>query len=199
MAKTQNFVKFLQQLGGEVEYIEIAELEEVKVSHIIAIISEFVTGMKEDYTEHLAKLSPEVAMILSSASCISALTYVTANKQRTRSINYLRDHVFNKVDVILTPATAITAPRIGPDDLSYGLSDAKLGADISRYVSIGNFTGIPCLSIPVGYDKQGLPIGFQIMGRWWEDHLVLRIGNAVESYMENKLRRPKVHYDILQK
>ena len=53
--------------------------------------------------------------------------------------------------------------------------------------------------MPVGYDKKGLPVAFQIMGRWWEDHVVLRIGNAVESYVENMLRKPKVYYDITQK
>ena len=68
-----------------------------------------------------------------------------------------------------------------------------------RYVWIGNFTGVPCLTVPIGYDKQGLPIGLQIMGRWWDDHLVLRIGNVLEGFIKNKYKRPQVYYENLKK
>ena len=67
-----------------------------------------------------------------------------------------------------------------------------------RFVSIGNLTGIPCLVLPVGYDKKGLPVALQIMGRWWEDHVILRVGNILEQYTKEKLQKPQVYNDYFE-
>ena len=45
-------VQYLQQQGAETANIEIAEMEEMRISHLIAIITEFSTGMKADLAEH---------------------------------------------------------------------------------------------------------------------------------------------------
>ena len=49
-------VTFLQQMGAEVQDIEIPELEELRASHVVAIGTEFRVGMHEDYTEHISEM-----------------------------------------------------------------------------------------------------------------------------------------------
>ncbi|XP_072036787.1 uncharacterized protein [Amphiura filiformis] len=191
-------VDFLEEQGAELVDIEMAELEEIRVAHIVAILGEFRTGLKQDFAEHTRELSSENALLLATATQFTCDAYVTANKQRARSISYLQDHVFDKVDVIITPATGVTAPEIHQNHLKYGFSQTSLTLDLMRFVSIGNLTGIPCLVVPVGYDSQGLPVGLQIMGRWWEDHVILRIGNILERFAEGNLRKPQVYYDYLE-
>ncbi|XP_072036786.1 uncharacterized protein [Amphiura filiformis] len=191
-------VQFLTEQGAKLVDIEIAELEEIRLAHLVTLLSEFRTGLKQDFAEHTRELSSENALILATASQFSSNAYVTANKQRARSIHYLQNHVFDKVDVIITPATGVTAPEIHPKDLKYGVSKTSQTLDLMRFVTIGNLTGIPCLVVPVGYDSQGLPVGLQIMGRWWEEHVILRIGNILERFTEGNHRKPQVYYGYLQ-
>jgi Asp-tRNA(Asn)/Glu-tRNA(Gln) amidotransferase A subunit family amidase len=64
------------------------------------------------------------------------------------------------------------------------------------YVTAANFLGYPAISTPVGYTKSGLPIGIQFMARHWDEHVLLRVANAVED-AHFKWEQPEVYYDAL--
>ena len=66
---------------------------------------------------------------------------------------------------------------------------------LSRFAALGNYAGVPAISVPVGYDSRGLPIGLQIMGKWWEERLLFYVAYAVESKVSK--RQPAVHYSFL--
>ena len=68
------------------------------------------------------------------------------------------DRAFEKYDVILSPAAPTTAPKIG-DSLSDPLK-MYLG-DI--YTISVNLAGLPGMTVPCGMDKNGLPIGLQLI------------------------------------
>ena len=51
------------------------------------------------------------------------------------------------------------------------------------------------MTLPVGYDSQGLPIGLQIMGKWWDEQLLFRVALAAETLVEK--RKPQMHYSML--
>ncbi len=63
-------------------------------------------------------------------------------------------------------------------------------SDLMRFVTPANLTGHPAISIPVGYDRKEMPVGLQIIGRPWEEALLLRIAVNMEGKME--LRKPVV-------
>ena len=64
-----------------------------------------------------------------------------------------------------------------------------------RFATPANFAGLPAISFPAGYDSNGLPIGFQAIGRPWTEHVLLRIAHVAEGLMERKA--PKVFFDLL--
>ena len=64
-----------------------------------------------------------------------------------------------------------------------------------RFVVAANFTGLPAISFPAGYDQAGLPVGLQAIGRWWDEGRLLRLAQAAEPAVEP--RRPAVFYDTL--
>jgi Asp-tRNA(Asn)/Glu-tRNA(Gln) amidotransferase A subunit family amidase len=77
-----------------------------------------------------------------------------------------------EVDLLVLPVTAGTAPpRREPDVLD--------GADFA-FTLPASLTGSPALSVPAGVDAGGLPLAVQLVGRPWEDHVVLAAGRALE-------------------
>ena len=63
-------------------------------------------------------------------------------------------------------------------------------------MGLANFTGIPGMTLPVGYDDRGLPIGLQVMSSWWNEHVMLRVAHAAEGFVPKK--KPQVYYNLLE-
>jgi aspartyl-tRNA(Asn)/glutamyl-tRNA(Gln) amidotransferase subunit A len=80
-------------------------------------------------------------------------------------------HVFRSVDVLLTPTTAETAPKV----------DAAPSARRAPFTGIFSLTRHPAISIPNGTARCGLPLGLQIVGRHFEEAAVLALAAALES------------------
>jgi aspartyl-tRNA(Asn)/glutamyl-tRNA(Gln) amidotransferase subunit A len=101
-----------------------------------------------------------------------------AKGQRVRTlIRRDFDEAFEKADVLLTPVTPSPAFKIGAkvnDPLEMYLSDV--------YTVNANLAGIPGLSIPIGnHPEAGLPVGGQLLGRHFEEGLLLRVGHFLET------------------
>jgi aspartyl-tRNA(Asn)/glutamyl-tRNA(Gln) amidotransferase subunit A len=93
--------------------------------------------------------------------------------------------VLEDVDVILTPTTPIPAPaREGQDAVAAAM---RLTANTAPF----NFTGLPALSIPCGFTKDGLPIGLQLAAGPWRESLLLRAARAYEAATEWHTRHPQ--------
>ena len=117
---------------------------------------------------------------------MSAHDYLQAQRMRTRALQIFST-VLREVDVILTPATALSAPIIPSEGLSKGWSDLGTDTEMMRFVFPGNLTGLPAISFPVGYDSNGMPVGMQAMGRAWEEALLLRVAYNAELRVTRKL------------
>ncbi len=86
------------------------------------------------------------------------------------------DQAFAKYDVIIAPASPTTAPELGKslsDPMKMYLSDI--------YTISANLAGLPGISIPVGRDSKGLPVGMQIIGNCFEEHKIIRAAYTFEQ------------------
>ncbi|CAM5077787.1 unnamed protein product [Natator depressus] len=191
----QKAVEHLQALGASVVDVPLSEMEEVRVAHVICILSEMRDYLQPDFNAHFQQMNLETRLNLALASQFTALDYIKANRQRTRSMSFLRE-IFANVNCILTPATACTAPRIHDSDLLTGNNDVLTTLRTMRYMQLGNFTGIPGLVVPVGYTATGLPISFQVMAKWWDEAVLFRVGLKLEQFRD-MTRKPAIYYDIL--
>jgi aspartyl-tRNA(Asn)/glutamyl-tRNA(Gln) amidotransferase subunit A len=101
--------------------------------------------------------------------------YLKAQKVRTL-IRRDFEQVFAAHDLVVTPTAPTTAFRLGEktsDPLQMYLSDIFT-------ISI-NLAGLPGVSLPCGFDQQGLPIGLQIVGRPFEEEKVFQAAHAYEQ------------------
>ncbi|MBA0843093.1 hypothetical protein Goarm_000311 [Gossypium armourianum] len=126
----------------------------------------------------------------------TASDYVAAQCLRRRIMHHHME-IFKKVDVIVTPTTGMTAPKIPSSALKDGETDMQVTAYLMRFIVAGNLLGLPAITVPVGYDKQGLPIGLQLIGRPWGESTILHLASAVEELCAKSRKKPASFYDIL--
>ena len=94
-------------------------------------------------------------------------------------------------DLLLTPVVSVTAFPIGEEPREIG------GAKVPKYgwmpyTQPFNLTGQPAASLPCGFDAKGLPVGLHVIGRAYEDALVLRACRAFEQLQPWADKRPPV-------
>jgi aspartyl-tRNA(Asn)/glutamyl-tRNA(Gln) amidotransferase subunit A len=120
----------------------------------------------------------ELGELLPAAGYLEALQARELLRRRVQEA-FERD----SIDAILAPSTPITAPPI------------ELAGELSGFVHHqlpANMTGQPSLSLPCGFDPQGLPVGLQIIGRPFAEETVFRIGQAYEEATDWHMRMPRI-------
>lgn len=186
----RKMVAEFEKAGAVVKSITLPELDAMRVAHAVTILSEMAACM-ENYPQNFKDFAPSTQLSLVIGQEMSSHDYIQAQRMRTRAMRIFSE-VFQEVDAILTPTTALTAPVIPQAALSNGWSDLSTDTEMMRYVYSGNLTGLPAISFPVGYDSHNMPIGMQAMGRHWEENLLLRIAYNAEIRMERAL--PSTYY-----
>lgn len=146
--------------------------------------------MWQDYkTTRGTLFGPEVKRRIMLGTYALSAGYYDAyygNAQKVRTL--IRDdfnRAFEQVDVIVTPTSPTTAFRLGEkvdDPLQMYLSDV--------YTVTVNLAGLPGLSLPCGFDGNGLPVGLQIIGPAFEETRLLRVGHAYQQATDWHLRAP---------
>ena len=112
--------------------------------------------------------------------------YLKAQKARTL-VRQDFESALRRCDAIVAPTTPTTAFRIEEmteDPLRMYLSDV--------FTVPANLAGLPALSLPCGFDRAGLPIGMQIIGRPFDEATVLRLGHAFEQATDWHRRKPRI-------
>ncbi|CAN1284564.1 Fatty acid amide hydrolase [Linum perenne] len=184
--------------GCEVVEIVIPELDEMRNSHIVSIGADFQSSLAADIEDGKGKLlTYDSRTNVALFQTFSAADFVTSQRLRRRSMHHYLE-AFKKVDVIVTPTTGMTAPVIPPSALKYGETDIKVTAYLMRFVVGPNLLGFPAISVPVGYDKKGLPIGLQLIGRPWAEATILRLAFAIEQLFAESKKKPVLFHNVLK-
>jgi len=174
----------LASLGAEVTDVDFPQGVEFSASS--AFFAEASSYHEQQFKEHPEMYGKTIQERMRSNSGITGVAYVRDRwkqlevKQGVR--NLMRD-----IDLLLTPTSPILPPKIAEVDTS--IPGATL---LGRNTSPFNIAGIPTISIPAGFSAEGLPIGVQLSGRWWEEGLVLRAAHAFQQVTDWHKRRPPV-------
>ncbi len=117
-----------------------------------------------------------------SGEKVSAAEYIQRRRELEESRRSI-GRIFAEVDVLITPTMPMPAPAIAELKANpEALRPAELR--LLRNTRPFNVWGLPAISVPCGFTKNGLPIGLQIAGPHWQEDLVLRMAWAYESATE---------------
>jgi amidase len=110
---------------------------------------------------------------------VAGPAYYSKAQNLARALTAAYEGAFEAVDILVLPTTPTTARPLPPPGASIAES---LAGSFDYAANTGQFdlTGHPALSVPCGH-VDGMPAGMMIVGRWWEDDLVLRAAYAFEQ------------------
>jgi aspartyl-tRNA(Asn)/glutamyl-tRNA(Gln) amidotransferase subunit A len=133
----------------------------------------------------------EVRKLLQAGQFIPATDYITA--QRVRSlIGKEWSDLLRRIDVLIAPAVAAPASKIGEEYWTdaIGATESILSA-FSRLAVPANLLGLPSICIPCGVVGPNLPVGLQLIGRPYEEALLLRIAHSYERIKGTEGQLPR--------
>jgi aspartyl-tRNA(Asn)/glutamyl-tRNA(Gln) amidotransferase subunit A len=131
---------------------------------------------------------PETLALLRAGGDVKAAAYILARREvglTRRTIG----RVFDSVDVIVTPTTALQPPMLA-DLGNAGSTPTPLAKRLVRNTSPFNVYGWPTISVPCGFTRAGLPIGLQISAPNGADAMLLKVARAYEAFTDWHRRRP---------
>ena len=179
----------LEGLGASVEEVPLPRIAHAGPASF-AIIAAEATAYHEPYLKiRAAEYGADVRARLTTGQFVLATQYLKAQRAR-QVIRAEVDATLRQVHALLFPTTPIPAPPLEARGVTVdGLTEDVRGWLI-RCTRPINVTGHPALSVPCGFTSGGLPIGLQLVGRYFDEATLLRIGHAFEAVSPTRDRRP---------
>jgi len=171
----------LEELGHAVEEVEVPTISEEMIPSFITLT---VGGLADYEGVDWSAVDAHIAHQRKRAGELGAYDYVLAAQalellSRRELARWGRDY-----DVLLTPTSAILPPVAG------AVLEAQLAAPedpvlyVVRSVSFtafGNVTGLPAVSLPLGWSEEGLPVGVQLVGGPWGEARLIALAAQLEQ------------------
>lgn len=145
---------------------------------------------REFYPARAAEYGPVFRAMLDHGAAATAEDYARGEHLRQATIATF-DHLLTQVDCILCPATASPAM---PQELFHpqGVVPADQIPTLVRYTGPTNLSGHPSITVPNGFNADGLPTAMQFIGRRGDEATIIRAAAAYERATEWHKRRPPV-------
>ena len=178
-------VAALVRLGAERVEVRVPEVELGGVCRNVLAFAEAAVVHRERLAARPDDISEDVRRLLDVGGVLSAADLLTALQGR-RLVADAFARLFEAVDVLVAPSTPAGAPEAGAPLAT--AEDIRPG--LIRLVGPFNFTGLPALQIPAGFDAPGMPLGAQLVGGPGEDFAVLRLAAWLEANGAIPMRQP---------
>lgn len=189
-------LRALEREGARLVDIRIPLARHAAKIGYLTIGPEALASLRHHWLERRHLINDDVRLSFAVLSGITAPEQIDAQRLRAGLRQEVAE-VLRQVDVVALPTTAITAPRYTEADGQMSFSDPIALDGLCRYAFLGNLTGLPAGTAPVGFDAEGLPIGLQILGDAWDEATVLAVLAHLERTEVATVRRPPGAVELL--
>ena len=177
----------LADLGHDVEPVELPFLGHPLGALMTLVFGEIAPTIKELAAGREGELHTIGAGIVGTPDpTFAAFSAAEAQGEALRSAFA---GFFKRYDVLLMPVNPMTATPHGAQDLVVNGVTVPW-THVMAATSPFNLTGLPALSVPYGFSSEQLPIGIQLVGRWLDEAMLLRLGAMLERKGGLGERRP---------
>jgi aspartyl-tRNA(Asn)/glutamyl-tRNA(Gln) amidotransferase subunit A len=174
----------LARLGAVLEDVQLRELRDYDDCKVIIAEAEFFAVHEKDLIERFEDYGSNLRFRAIPGGLIRAVDYIQAQRQR-RKLAAEMQALFARYDAMATLCTYGPAPKMSMDEPTHFFQRPNLTA-------VFNVTGNPAISICTGFDRTGLPLAMQIIGKPFDEATILRIAHAYEQATPWRQRRPSL-------
>jgi amidase len=180
----------LSRLGAAVRDVAFPSPDDVARDAVLLCAIEAAAAHEATYPARASEYGPVFAAFLDTGRNVDASTVVKIRKRRAEFSGRVAA-LFKEIDVLIVPAlnrAGLTLAELSPNVANP--AQARIGR--VRFTAPFDMTGSPALVLPGGRTAQGLPVGFQMVGRHLEEALLLRAGHAFQQATDWHRHRPPV-------
>ncbi len=180
LAASERVLRYLEAAGATLKKVPMPSMAHCRTVSLAVQMPEALSYHSR-YLEQRGDLySRDFRAGLALGQCLLAEHYVRAK----RSVELYRRQtsaIFDDVDVLVTPATPVIAPKRGTVKVKLGGVEEAVGNAVTRYTTFFNMTGHPAITLPVGLHSEGLPMGIQIVARHFDEETLLAAASLIED------------------
>jgi len=181
----------LDQVAAALHANDEVELPQAALARSAAYLISTIEGASlhlERIRKRANDFDPAVRVRFIAAAMVPGALAVKAQKFR-RWFQAEMLKLFERVDVILAPATPCTAPEIGQKTFTLGGVEMPVRANLGVCTQPISFIGLPVVAVPIPLEP--LPIGVQIIAAPWREDVALRVAYALETMGVAAAPRPQ--------
>ena len=170
----QAAVKVFESMGCRIQKVNVDWMREAALANKTMTQSDGAAVHRERLKEHPEMFGEDIRRRLEDGANTTSTEYILARRTQAE-VKKRCELFFESYDLLITPTTPIAAPTIEGNDA------VEQAGRLTRFTAPFNLAGLPALSVPCGFTKEGLPIGMQIVAAAWKDAKVLNAGYAYEQ------------------
>ncbi|HEY6081168.1 MAG TPA: amidase [Polyangiaceae bacterium] len=186
----------LEREGAELVPVRIPNAAHAAAIGYLTIGIEAFSALRELRREHLDQMGPDVQLFISGIETFKPDDYVDGQRLR-QGLRRGVAAVLREVDLLALPSAARAAPLVTEEEARHGFVDPLLLDGMCRYAFLANLTGLPAVSVPVGTDRDGMPVGLQLLGDAWDEACVLQAAAMLERLGISRALPSEATLDLL--
>jgi aspartyl-tRNA(Asn)/glutamyl-tRNA(Gln) amidotransferase subunit A len=188
LAPYSEALKVFESLGAELVEVPSISLDELLAIEWPTLFAECASIHVDNVRNRGDSYNPHTKLLVAYGLLVSGAQYLMGTRARAQVRNELLQLLTTEVDVLMLPTAGVQVGPIPEESPGIGLVTEGL----SIYTPIFNFTGLPAIQIPCGFDSDGLPVGLQIAGKPFDEPFVLQVARAYEQATPWHERHPKL-------
>jgi len=179
----------LSGLGAELRDIVFPSPDEVIRDAVLLCAVEAAVAHEETFPAREGEYGPVLKALLALGRRLDGFA-LTRIHQRRAAFSGRLAALFREIDLLLVPVMNNAAPTLAL--LAERQGDPEARHARVRFTAPFDMSGSPSLTLPGGKTGEGLPVGFQLIGRHLDEALLLRAGHAFQQATDWHRRRPPV-------
>jgi aspartyl-tRNA(Asn)/glutamyl-tRNA(Gln) amidotransferase subunit A len=172
-------VAVLKREGANIVPVELPDQRQLTAACQLVLAVEAAAFHKRWLIERPGDYGPQVLMRLQNGLAIPGVSYLEAMRWRGPALAAFNTATAG-VDAVIAPVAPVAAPTIAESDVGNSPDAEAVIQRLTRFTRPINYLGLPALAIPSGFTRAGLPVGMQLIGRSFEEAVLLRIGAAFQ-------------------
>ena len=171
-------VERYRSLGAEIVKVPCVSLAELDAIHWPTLWADAAAIHLRNVRNRGHEFNPNTRQFIQWGMLISSTYYLLASRCRAQVRDGLLKTLTTDCDVLMLPTAGFQGPPPVAEE-SPGLN--FIGSAFEIYTPIFNLTGLPAIQVPCGFDADGLPVGFQIAARPFDEVTMFQVARAYEQ------------------